>query len=162
MTNTKSLHLKFSRVREYWSELSFPSPGESSWPRTELRSSALQADSLPPEPPGKSMRETGNCIRASEPHPFFALHMSHVRQDRARDSLKLAMHWILTHPWHQPSSFSSLEFHPPLLPSLWKACVLSQSNQGLIVWTFKFFQIYIIRNNSVIQIFVQSWNISSQ
>ena len=40
------LSLGFSR-QEYWNELPFPSPG------TEPRSSALQVDSLPSEPPGK-------------------------------------------------------------------------------------------------------------
>ena len=40
------LSLGFSR-QEYWNELPFPSPG------IEPRSSALQVDSLPSEPPGK-------------------------------------------------------------------------------------------------------------
>ena len=39
--------------QEYWSELPFPSPGDLPDPRIECRSSALQADSLPSEPPGK-------------------------------------------------------------------------------------------------------------
>ena len=42
----------FSR-QEYWSRLLFPSPGDLPKPDTEPRSSALQADSLPPEPAGK-------------------------------------------------------------------------------------------------------------
>ena len=42
----------FSR-QEYWSGLPFPSPGEFPNPRIELRSPALQADSLLSEPPGK-------------------------------------------------------------------------------------------------------------
>ena len=40
--------MEFSR-QEFWSGLRFPSPGESSQPR----SPSLQADSLPSEPPGK-------------------------------------------------------------------------------------------------------------
>ena len=39
--------------QEYWSGLPFPSPGDLSNPGIEPGSSALQADSLPPEPPGK-------------------------------------------------------------------------------------------------------------
>ena len=44
----------FSR-QEYWSGLSFPSPGDLPNPRIKLRSPALQADSLPSEPPGTSL-----------------------------------------------------------------------------------------------------------
>ena len=38
---------------EYWSGLPFPSPGDRLHPGSELSSPALQADSLPYEPPGK-------------------------------------------------------------------------------------------------------------
>ena len=44
--------MEFSRP-EYWSEEPFPSPGDLPNPRIEPRSTALQADSLPAEPPGK-------------------------------------------------------------------------------------------------------------
>ena len=44
--------MEFSR-QEYWSELSFPSPGDLPDLRIEPGSPALQADSLPSEPPGK-------------------------------------------------------------------------------------------------------------
>ena len=46
------LSMEFSR-QEYWSGLSFPSPGGLPNPGTEPRSPALQADSLPSESPGK-------------------------------------------------------------------------------------------------------------
>ena len=39
--------------QEYWSGLPFPSPGDLRDPRIEPRSLALQADSLPSEPPRK-------------------------------------------------------------------------------------------------------------
>ena len=42
----------FSR-QEYWSGSPWPSPGDLPNPGIELRSPALQADSLPSEPPGK-------------------------------------------------------------------------------------------------------------
>ena len=42
----------FSR-QEYWSGLPFPSPQDLPDPRIEPGSHALQADSLPSEPPGK-------------------------------------------------------------------------------------------------------------
>ena len=43
----------FSRP-EYWSGEPFPSPGDLPDPGLKARSSALQADSSPAEPPGKS------------------------------------------------------------------------------------------------------------
>ena len=48
----------FSR-QEYWSGLPFPSPGDLPEPSIESGSPSLQADTLPSEPPGKSilMRE---------------------------------------------------------------------------------------------------------
>ena len=46
------LSMGFSR-QEYWSGLPFPSPGGLPNPGIEPRSSALQADTLPSEPPGK-------------------------------------------------------------------------------------------------------------
>ena len=44
--------LEFSRP-EYWSGWPFPSPGDLPSPGIKARSPALQADSLPAEPPGK-------------------------------------------------------------------------------------------------------------
>ena len=44
--------MEFSR-QEYWSGLSVPSPEDLPNPGIEPRSPALQADSLPAEPPGK-------------------------------------------------------------------------------------------------------------
>ena len=49
------LSMGFSR-QEYWSELPFSSPGDLPDPGIEPRSPALQADSLPTEPPGKPQR----------------------------------------------------------------------------------------------------------
>ena len=47
--------MEFSR-QEYWSGLPFPSPGDLPNPGIEPRSPALQADTLPSEPPGKPRR----------------------------------------------------------------------------------------------------------
>ena len=44
----------FSR-QEYWSGLPFFSPGDLPDPGIEPRSPALEADSLPSEPPGKPL-----------------------------------------------------------------------------------------------------------
>ena len=46
------LSMKFSR-QEYWSGLTFPSPGDLPGPGIESGSPALQADSSPSELPGK-------------------------------------------------------------------------------------------------------------
>ena len=43
--------MEFSR-QEYWSGLSFPSPGDLPYPGIEPRSPVFQANSLPSEPPG--------------------------------------------------------------------------------------------------------------
>ena len=46
------LSMGFSR-QAYWGGLSFPAPGDLPDPGIEPRSLALQADSLPSDPPGK-------------------------------------------------------------------------------------------------------------
>ena len=46
--------LGFSR-QKYWSGFPFPSPGDLPNPGIEARSPALQADTLPSEPPGKPL-----------------------------------------------------------------------------------------------------------
>ena len=48
------LSVGFSR-QEYWSGVPLPSPGDLPDPGIELRSPALQADTLPSEPPGKPL-----------------------------------------------------------------------------------------------------------
>ena len=53
--------MEFSR-QEYWSGLPFPSPGDLPNLGIEPWSPALQADSLPSEPPGKLIKGTDVCI----------------------------------------------------------------------------------------------------
>ena len=50
--------MEFSRP-EYWSGEPFPSPGDLPNPEIELRSPALQADSLPAQPQGKPVTNKG-------------------------------------------------------------------------------------------------------
>ena len=47
--------------QEYWSGLSFPTLGDLPNPGIEPRSLALQADSLPVEPPGKPWIQIQKC-----------------------------------------------------------------------------------------------------
>ena len=66
------LSIGFSR-QEYWSGLPFPSPGDLPDLGIEPRSSALQADALPSEPPGKFRiyNKAPIAIRLSVyPYPF--------------------------------------------------------------------------------------------
>ena len=53
--------------QEYWSGLPFPSPGDLPNPGIEHGSPALQADSLPSEPPGKpTIKETFLSIKTGQ------------------------------------------------------------------------------------------------
>ena len=54
------LSMGFS-TQEYWSGLSFPSPGES----IKLRSYALQTEALPTEPPGNKVNKCYNLFRTT-------------------------------------------------------------------------------------------------
>ena len=54
--------MEFSR-QEYWSGLPFPSPGDIPDLGIKPRSPALQADSLPFEPPGKPSESPGHCVK---------------------------------------------------------------------------------------------------
>ena len=65
------LSMDFSR-QEYWSGLSFPSPGDLPNPGTEPRSSTLQADSLPNEPLGEPKNIFGVGANGRV-HPFHLL-----------------------------------------------------------------------------------------
>ena len=53
--------MEFSR-QEYWSGLPFPSPGDLPDPGIEPGSPALQADSLPSEPPGKPIKASEKVL----------------------------------------------------------------------------------------------------
>ena len=55
------LSMGFSR-QEYWSGLPCPSPGDLSHPGIKPGSLALQADSLPSEPPGELLGSTAVAL----------------------------------------------------------------------------------------------------
>ena len=61
------LSMGFSR-QEHWNGLPFPSPGDLPDPRIEPVSLALQADSLPTEPPGKLIEK---CFLFTLPSEWF-------------------------------------------------------------------------------------------
>ena len=58
--------MEFSRP-EHWSGWPFPSPGDLPNLGIEPRSPALQADSLPAEPPGKPINTIKNQITLVKP-----------------------------------------------------------------------------------------------
>ena len=74
-----SFSMGFSR-QEYWSGLPFPSPGDLPDSEIKPRSSALQAKSLPSEPPGKPFGSVKaskifSCVSLeAEPGPAPRLH----------------------------------------------------------------------------------------
>ena len=92
--------MKFAR-QEYWSGLSFPSPGDLPDPGIKPRSPALQADSLPSEPqgsPSNEWRSPINPLLCSLPHKN-ALR-SNTRLSKT--SQPISQHrWILHNPPHR-------------------------------------------------------------
>ena len=74
--------MEFSRP-EYWSRWPFPSAGDLPNPGIEPRSPALQADSLPAEPPGKPRTSSSPLFLLSGPKPEVVL---------LSESWRLAMH----------------------------------------------------------------------
>ena len=63
------LSIEISR-QEYWSRLPVPSPGDLRDPGIESRSPALQADSLPSEPPGKPSGAPDNAMWLQVHYPW--------------------------------------------------------------------------------------------
>ena len=61
------LSMEFSR-KEYWNGLPFPSPEDLPKSGKEPGSPALQADSLPSEPPGKPFEQKEDTLRVSFLH----------------------------------------------------------------------------------------------
>ena len=66
------LSVEFPR-QEYWNGLPLLSPVDHSDPGIELRSLALQADSLPSEPPGKPSLSIRRTRLISDCHTFIVL-----------------------------------------------------------------------------------------
>ena len=103
----------------YWSGLPFPFPGDLPNPRIELRSPALQADSLPSEPLGKPNNysckyEIKHCDMSSEGRVYsrdssprtwiiirvlcVTVHMPHANNGHCCFQL-LSCVWLFVTPW---------------------------------------------------------------
>ena len=81
---TSSVHGGFCR-QESWSGLTFPSPGDLPDPGIEPRSPALQADSLPPEPPRKPQRSLQKLYHRSLQKMTRSLHPPETPQEVLED-----------------------------------------------------------------------------
>ena len=77
----------FSR-QECWSRLPFPSPGDLPDPGIEPRSPALQADTLPSEPPGKPPCRNLSFLTSTELQDNISEH-SHTHQQK----IGLKIYW---------------------------------------------------------------------
>ena len=76
--------------QEYWSGLPFPSPGDLPDPEAEPESPALQADSLPSEPPGKPKgKEEGKRPPSLSRHEAYITGSSFVSGRRVSDPISL-------------------------------------------------------------------------
>ena len=95
----------FSR-QEYWSGLPFTSPGDLPNPGIEPRSSASQADALPPEPPRKlAMPTCYMIIREAVDITFLTFCLS-IHTMRLCFPLWLGRRWKLSHSL-SPTPFPS-------------------------------------------------------
>ena len=81
--------------QEYWSGLPCPSPGDLPDPGIKPRSPALQADSLPFEPPGKPPRSTWVGVFVPSDRALLkpSFLMSHCRRNSGRDKV-IGKKWI--------------------------------------------------------------------
>ena len=100
----------FSR-QEYWSGLPFPSPGDLPDPGIETRSSALGADALTSEPPGKRT-EGGDSL-------FNFLKVKSESESHSVMFYSFRPHGLYS-PWHslgQNTGMGSLSFLQSIFPT---------------------------------------------
>ena len=110
------LSMGFSR-QKYWSGLPCPPPGDLPDPRVESGSPALQADSLPSEPPGKPSVQFSSvvwsCLTLCDPMdcstPALSITNSwNLFKLMSIESVIPSKHLILCHPLLPSSIFSSI------------------------------------------------------
>ena len=114
------LFMEFSR-KEYWSRYPFPSPRGSSQFRDQTGSPASQADSLPPEPPGRSCSYISSVQALSRVQlfatPWTAAHQASLSITNSQGSLKLMSIKSVTPPNHLILCCPLL-FLPSIFPSI--------------------------------------------
>ena len=116
--------MEFSR-HEYWSRLSFPSPGDLPDPGIKPRSPTLQADILPSDPPGKP-QETGKVIWYSHLFknlpPFVVIHSQRLSHSETGDVF-LEFPCFLHDPTNAGNLISSSSASLKLSLYIWKFLV---------------------------------------
>ena len=94
--------MEFSRL-EYWSGLSFPSPGDLPNPGIEPRSPALYAEALPSEPPGKFHWKEYKCKSLKTGKPWQDLRQKrnkHFWQAMTSRRMTFKVSWRLMEVWY--------------------------------------------------------------
>ena len=102
------LSMEFTR-QEYWSGLSFPSPGDLPDPRIEPRSPALCADALPSEPPGKPIYADDPTLMAESEEQLKSLLMKVKVTSLSRARL-FATLWTVVYKVPLSMEFSRQEY----------------------------------------------------
>ena len=114
--------MEFSR-QEYWSGLSFPSPGDLPNPGIEPRSFTLQADTLPSELPEKS------CVQ------LFAIPWNAACSPLSIHVHWANVHWVLTSIVLMMPSNHLILCHPLLLSSIFPNIMVFSNESALpISW----------------------------
>ena len=111
------LSMGFSR-QKYWSGLLCPPPGDLPDPRVESGSPALQADSLPSEPPGKPSVQFSCLVMSDSLRPHGLQYPSPVHH-QLLDLIQTHVHWVgdsiqTSHPLSSPSPAFNLFQHQGL------------------------------------------------
>ena len=120
------LSMEFSR-QEYWSAQTFPSPGDLPNPGIKSTSLALQADSLPSEPPRKS-RYFSNISDLTIYHCIFINVNPSLGDVSTQGSQPI---WILSLQSPMPDFGKIIIFYFPFEESSTKITVLAQVPQSL-------------------------------
>ena len=112
--------MEFSR-QEYWSGLPFPSPGDLPNPGIEPGSPVLQADALPSEPPGKSIRIYSNArfsylMYHRQPDPLREDTAFESESEVAQSCPTIATPWTVACtrvlcPWDRPGKTTGVGCH---------------------------------------------------
>ena len=135
------LSVRFPR-QEYWSRLSFPSPGDLPKPGIKPKASSLQADSLWSEPPGKPQEQLNaskldNLVETYET-PAYRFLRRQVRRSGIPISFKIFQFCCDLHSqrlkhsqWSRSRCFSSISLLGNLISGSSAFC-----KPSLYIWKF--------------------------
>ena len=116
---------------EYWTGLPFPSPSNPADPGIEPQSAALQADSLPSEPPGKHhmpmKTKSYSPVRTSPPSPDLFIPLPGISKNSVSQSV-----CAMLNSWSSCGCISHVSFSFCLL----SGCIKPQNSPGHCVCLF--------------------------